>query len=134
MTRNLVSGLAVLAALAACGTPQEQCIARNTGEYRTVSRLLAEVEGNLARGYAWQEREITRTEWDECSRIVRGKDGQPVAISRPCLREVTDTERYRVPIDPAAEERKRANLAAKQRALEAQAKRVVAACKAAYPE
>ena len=50
MPRNLAA-LAFLALLAACGTPQEQCIGRQTREYRTVAALLAEVNGNLARGY-----------------------------------------------------------------------------------
>ena len=43
-----------LAALAACGTPQEQCINRNTRDLRTVDRLIAEAEGNLQRGYAYE--------------------------------------------------------------------------------
>ena len=64
MTRNIALGLLPVLILAACGTPQERCISRNTSEYRTVARLLSEVEANLARGYAWEEREYMRTEWD----------------------------------------------------------------------
>lgn len=138
MPRNkvLVNGvLAVgLLALAACGTPQEQCIGKNTREYRTVTNLLGEVEGNLARGYAWEERQVSSVEWDDCRDVVRGKDGKPVITYRPCLRNVVDTERYRVPIDPIPEQRKRDNLVAKQKSLEAQAQRAVRACKIAYPE
>lgn len=134
MSRNITFALLPVLLLVACGTPQEQCIRRNTSEYRTISGLLAEVEGNLARGYAWQEREVTRTEWDDCRAVVRGKDGERVLVSRPCLRDVVDTERYRVPIDPVSEKRKRDNLAARQAALTKQANAVVAACRAAYPE
>lgn len=136
MTRNLTLAPALLTclALAACGTPQEQCIGRNTRELRVVSNLLAEVEGNLARGYAWQQREITRTEWRDCPVRVRGKDGKGHWVGRPCLDEVTDTERFRVPIDPAAEQRKAANLRQRKAALAGQAERAVAACRAAYPE
>ena len=134
MPRNILIGLLPVLIVAACGTPQERCISRNTSEYRTVARLLAEVEGNLARGYAWEERQITRTEWDDCPYVVRGKDGERRVLYRSCLRDVVDTERYRVPIDPAAETRKRDNLEARKTALSRPAARAVDACKAAYPE
>lgn len=133
MTRNLAC-LALLSLIAACGTPQEQCIARNTGEYRTVSALLAEVEGNLARGYAWDERQVTSTTWDECRDVFKDKDGNTVISTRPCLRDTVETERFRVPIDPTAEQRKRDNLAAKQKQLALSAKRATEACKQAFPE
>ncbi|MDO5646535.1 hypothetical protein [Paracoccus sp. (in: a-proteobacteria)] len=135
MRRNLsLSVIALPALLAACGTPQQRCINQNTGEYRAVSRLLAQVDGNLARGYAWAEREVTRERFTECRDLRRDADGtlQPVLV--PCWREYTETERYRVPIDPAAEQRKRDNLAARQAALAAKAKSAVAACQAAFPE
>lgn len=134
MTRNIALGLSLVLIVAACGTPQEQCISRNTSEYRTVSRLLAEVEGNLARGYAWEEREVTRPEWDDCPMVVRDKNGNSGVVYRPCLRNTVDTERYRVPIDPAAETRKRDNLAARKATLARSAAAAVDACKAAYPE
>ena len=51
----------VLVLLAACGTPQEQCIRYNTRDLRTVDRLIAETEGNLDRGYAIE----TITEYEE---------------------------------------------------------------------
>lgn len=134
MTRNLTLALVGCLTLTACGTPQEQCISRNTTEYRAVTRLLDEVQANLARGYAWQEREITRTEWRDCPVVVRDKDGKTRWIDRPCLRDVTDIERYRVAIDPAAERRKAENLRQRQAALRAGAEAAVRACRAAYPE
>lgn len=135
MTRNIAISLSALPLLlAACGTPQERCIRQHTVEYRNVSQLLSEVEGNLARGYAWQEREVTRTEFGECRDIRRNKEGEPEFVSRPCWRDVTDTERFRVAIDPAAEMRKRDNLAARKAALSDQAAAYVSACKTAYPE
>ena len=134
MTRNLTLALLGCLALAACGTPQEQCIARNTHEYRVVQGLLAEVEANLARGYAWHEREITRTEWRDCPVPVRTREGRARWVGRPCLRDVTDTERYRVAIDPATEGRKADNLRARLKALGGPADRAVRACRAAYPE
>lgn len=120
--------------LAACGTPQERCINRNTDEFRTVSRLLAEVEGNLARGYAWEERQVVRDRLTQCRTVYRDKDGNARIGYEPCWRDYVDTERYRVPIDPAAEERKRTNLSARKEALSGRAAQVVEACKAAFPE
>lgn len=134
MTRNILLALMPVLLVAACGTPQEQCISRNTREYRTVANLLAEVEANLARGYAWAERTVTRTEWDDCPYVIRDKDGNSRIVNRSCMREVADTERYRVPIDPAAETRKRDNLTARKQALMPNAAAAVKACKAAYPE
>ena len=136
MPRNnsIVAALAFPLLLAACGTPQERCISRNTDEYRTVSRLLAEVEGNLARGYAWEEREVVRDRLTHCRTYYRGKDGEVRVGYEPCWRDYVDVQRYRVPIDPAAEERKRANLSARKAALANRTASVVNACKAAYPE
>lgn len=134
MTRNITLALLPLLALTACGTPQEQCIQRNTSEYRTVSALLADVEGNLARGYAWDERQVRGTEWADCRQIIRNKDGERVVRYRPCLRDTVETERFRVPIDPASEQRKRDNLSARKVELSRSANAVIAACRAAYPE
>lgn len=134
MTRNLTLTALACLALAACGTPQEQCISRNTDEYRTVLRLLAEVEGNLARGYAWDERVVTRTEFDICPAIARNRDGERVVVSRTCWRDVADTQRFRVPIDPLVEQRKADNLRGRLAALRPNAERAVQACRAAYPE
>ncbi|MDS9468529.1 hypothetical protein RGQ15_13235 [Paracoccus sp. MBLB3053] len=134
MCRNILFGLLPLLLLTACGTPQERCISRNTSEYRAVSRLLAEVEGNLARGYAWEERQVIRTEWDDCPVVAYDRDGNRRIFYRSCLRNVSDVERYRVPIDPVVETRKRDNLAERKKALSSYAARAVDACKAAYPE
>lgn len=134
MTRNITIALLPILALTACGTPQEQCIRRNTSEYRTVSSLLAEVEGNLARGYAWEERSVPGTEWDDCPYVIHGKDGKRGIAYRPCLRNTIETERYRVPVDPATETRKRDNLLKRQAELSKSADAAISACRAAYPE
>ena len=134
MRRNTAfAASAILLLLAACGTPQEQCISRNTDEYRSVSRLLAVVEGNLARGYAWEERQVVRDRLTQCRDLYRDKEGNVQVSYRPCWRDYVDTQRYRVPIDPAAETRKRDNLAARKAALTPRASAAVQACKSAYP-
>lgn len=134
MSRNLTLSALVCLTLAACGTPQEQCIARNTDEYRTVSSLLAEVEGNLVRGYAWEERVVPRTEFDICPGVVGYRDGYAVYGSYSCWRDTIDTQQFRVAIDPQVEQRKAENLRARRAQLQPGAQRAVAACRAAYPE
>ncbi|WP_299360930.1 hypothetical protein [uncultured Paracoccus sp.] len=134
MTRNLTLTALICVSLAACGTPRERCEARNTREYRTIANLLEEVQTNLDRGYAWEQRETRRVVWRDCRDLVRRRDGTTDVVYRPCLRSVPDVERYRVPIDPAAETRKRDNLVARLKALEPSARQAVLACRAAYPE
>ncbi|WBU58197.1 hypothetical protein [Paracoccus sediminicola] len=134
MIRPLVLTLPLLAVLAACGTPQERCISRNTSEYRALSRLLDETNANLARGYAWREREVSRTAYTTCRRPVRDDDGELRIVSYGCWRDRIDTERYRVPIDPAAERRTRDNLQAKLDSETARAASAIRQCRAAYPE
>ncbi|MDF1619059.1 hypothetical protein [Pseudothioclava nitratireducens] len=122
-------------ALTACGTPQEQCIQRNTRELRTVERLLAEVEGNLARGYAYEEYEWVTKRWEVCGydQITR-PDGSVERKARRCLEDHVVTRTRQVAIDPASETRKRDALLAKRKLLVRQAEAAVQACKAAYPE
>lgn len=135
MPRNIpLVLLAGIVTLSACGTPQERCIRRETSEYRAVNELLAETRANLARGYAWAERDVVSWEMDFCQRPVRRHNGRHDWVTYPCDRQVVDTVRYRVPIDPASEERKRDYLAERLKALRASAEASVRACKAAYPE
>lgn len=135
MRRKLtLPSLLLLLALAACGTPQEQCIRRNTAELRAVTSLLAETEANLARGYAWDEQVITRPEFSPCRRVVRDKDGNPRVITTGCWRDVTDTRRIRRAIDPVAEARKAESLRARQAVLARQAEAAIRVCKETYPE
>lgn len=123
----------VLGLLAACGTPQEQCIARNTRDLRTVDRLITETEGNLQRGFALET--VTRFEdyWGTC--IERGTvGGELVALTRPCLQERSFTEQRPKAIDLNAEARKLESLKAKRGDLARDAKPVIAQCKAEFPE
>jgi hypothetical protein len=124
--------------LAACGTPQEQCIGTATRELRTVDRLIAETKGNLSRGYSYETEEITRTEWVICDYVQDPPATPGGALPKPrpryCFDDVTDTVRREVPIDPALERRRLAGLEDKRRDLNRQAAPAIAACKAKYPE
>jgi hypothetical protein len=121
--------LACLLALAACGTPQEQCIRSATRDLAEVERLLVEVQGNLSRGYAIESRTVTQWEWRMCR--VRTTTQ---TVGQMCWEPVDRTVRRSVPIDPEAERRKLAGLQERYATLTRQAEPAIAACRAAHPE
>ncbi len=127
----VLSGLVVT--LASCGTPQEQCIRNSTGELRKVERLIAETQGNLARGYAYERDTITTHRWVGCIAPGSGVAGHPVRTTM-CFEPETQIIQREVPIDPAAEQRVLDNLTAKRKALVKAAEPAIAACRTAYPE
>lgn len=122
--------------LAACGTPQQQCINRETRDLRVVERLIADTQGNLDRGYGFEDVTVFTTAYVDCTPQVVVADGQPVpeVERRLCLDEVPETVRRPVAIDLVAEQRKLDGLVARRQALLGQAQQVIAACTAAYPE
>jgi hypothetical protein len=124
--------LSALALLAACGTPQEQCIARSTRDLRTVDRLIAETQGNLDRGYAIETITVYEDDWTWCQSpvLVEGKPAPP----HLCLDERPVTTTRPKAIDLADEARKLDGLKAKRRELSRAAQAQIAACKAEYPE
>jgi hypothetical protein len=124
--------LLALALLAACGTPQEQCISYNTRDLRTLDRLIVETEGNLDRGFAYET--ITRYEeyWSYCPEPRRVEGERPTL--RPCLKDREYTVQRPKAIDLADEARKLDSLKIKRRELARKAEAVIAQCKAKYPE
>jgi hypothetical protein len=125
--------IAALALLAACGTPQEQCINRNTRDLRTVDRLIAETQGNLDRGYAFETVTVYEDYWATCY-YEREIDGKDVIQPRLCLDQRPVTEQRPKAIDLKAEARKLESLNAKRRDLAKKAEAAISQCKAAYPE
>jgi hypothetical protein len=122
--------------LAACGTPQEQCIAGNTRDLRTVNKLIAEAEGNLKRGYAIETKTERYRTFEPCLLPGGiGPDGKPLPPRRSMCPD-TDTRTYKVPksIDLDLEATKLKQLKTKRKELERAAEKVVAQCKAQYPE
>ena len=124
--------LPALLILAACGTPQQNCINGATRDMRVVDRLIAESERNLERGYAYETVERTRTVWRPCG--YRGKPGTPEMEPQMCLDDVDYTEQRAVAIDLNAESAKLASLKAKRAAQAKAASPAIKACKAQYPE
>ena len=111
--------------LIGCGTPQERCIASVTRDMRVVDRLIVEVEGNLRRGYAFEEKEVIRTRFVDCS--VGG-------VAQMCLDDVTTTERSAVAIDLVAEAAKLASLKAKRATQATEAAAAISSCRAEFPK
>lgn len=123
----------MLGGLAACGTPQEQCISRNTRDLRTVDRLIAETQGNLDRGYAFETITVYEDYWTSCPQppVTEGQTPPP---PRLCLDERPVTEQRAKAIDLNEEARKLDSLKVKRRQLAQAAEAVIAQCKAEYPE
>jgi hypothetical protein len=125
--------LPALLALTACGTPQEQCINRNTRDLRTVDRLIAETKGNLDRGFAYVDVTVYRDVWVYCDQPPVA-EGEPPPPPRLCLDERAETETRPKAIDLAAEAKKLEGLEAKRRQLARAAEQAIAQCRAQYPE
>lgn len=117
--------------LAACGTPQEQCVNRATREVRTLDRLITETRDNLRRGYGYAPEERTRWSWEICDRFT---DGSGQIRSHMCWEPVRETIQKPVAIDPEAETRKLEGLLARRDAYLKAAEPAIAACRATYPE
>ena len=123
--------LALTLILAACGTPQERCIRSATQEVRTLDRLIAETEANLARGYEYESREVVRHVWTWCNDYI-GRDRRPVR--HMCFEPVFRTVERPVAIDPEVEARKLDGLKTRRAALARRAAAGVAQCRAQFPE
>lgn len=124
----------LLPLLAACGTPQEQCINRETRDLRTVEKLIAETSLNLSRGYAMEEYVTYEREWQECDiQPPPPKKGNPPP-PRMCWESEPVTRERPVAIDLRAETQKLDGLEAKRAQLLRMAQGSIAACKAQYPE
>ncbi|MFN6952109.1 MAG: hypothetical protein ACK4NE_05905, partial [Albidovulum sp.] len=93
-----------------------------------VDRLVAEQQATLARGYAYERREVMHYEWQICDDWVAGTP------RRMCFEPVWDTVKVPVTIDPVAERRKLDGLLARRKTLLAQTESAIASCKARYPE
>ncbi|MGB3278944.1 MAG: hypothetical protein WBA92_07110 [Pseudorhodobacter sp.] len=126
--------ISFMALLAGCGTPQERCIAAATRDMRVVDRLITETEGNLNRGYALEEVEITRDRWVICRPAQAGTATTPPQPAEMCLQEFDYTVTKPRAINLADERVKLAELQKKRMALEKAARPAVASCKLAHPE
>ncbi len=125
--------LASLALLAACGTPQEQCIRSGARDMTVMGRLIQETRGNIARGYALERIEVDNWVWVVCGPppVVNGK---VVGPPQRCFENMPRSETRPRAINLDQERAKLATMEAKYRELERAAAPVIAQCKAKYPE
>lgn len=129
MKRILLPALLIASA---CGTPQEQCIGTATRDMRIVDRLIAETQGNLSRGYGFENVTVYTTEWQDCT--PQPTTANPEPKPRMCLEEVPQTTRKAVALDLAAEQAKLSGLQQKRRQQAKAAESAITQCKAQYPE
>ncbi len=128
--------IVALGLLTACGTPQEMCIQRETRDLRTLDRLIAGTEGNIARGFAIEEYTETVDYWGTCYQPqATGANGvRPAPVAYACRRDRDITRTRPVAIDLGAERQKLVSMQAKRRDLARAAEGPIAACRATYPE
>ncbi len=119
-----------LLALMACATPQQRCITKAAPDLPVLNRLIAESEGNLARGYAFADVEVEMDVWKLCRvDLTPSEVGQTM-----CLETETTTTREAVAIDLTAEAAKLASMRARRDDIEAKAQPAFAQCQAEFPK
>lgn len=126
------SKLVLLFALSACGTLQEQCIASATRDMRVVDRLISETEGNIARGYAYENVTVFSAQWLDCT--PRATAQSPDPKPKICLEQVPETTKQAVAIDLNVEAAKLSSLQAKRLLQSNAAAAQITRCKAEHPE
>ena len=122
--------LAPFALLAACATPQQQCLDNVTQELRVNTFLIAQTQANLDRGYAIDRQQRVSRGFDMCRE--RAADG--VVSSTLC--RTTQVRNVDVPqaINLDVERDTLDQLLARRAVLERQSADAVAQCRALYPE
>lgn len=134
--RRLCLALSAVLALAACGTPQQRCIADATRDLSVVSHLIAQLQTDIARGYGMRETQIVTPVWRPC---FHGPRPEGARHSRPigpdmCFDDELQTVQTPVAIDLARAQQTLAGLKKKQAELMSRAGPAVEQCKALYPE
>ena len=124
--------LLTLLLLAACGTPQEQCISVNTRDLQVVDRLIRDTEANMARGYGYETVTEYDTAWIDCTPMPTKADPRPTR--EMCFERIPVSVRKEVALDMNAEAAKLKGLKEKRAGLASAAESVIAQCKAKYPE
>ena len=115
-----------LALLAACATPQEQCINTASNEVRTITSAISTAKGNIARGYAIH----SSTESYEVPTVCYDAAKKPYR----CYEYDTRTIKTPVSINVAEERRKLANLQKRLPAATRKMNAGVKSCRAQFPE
>ena len=123
---------AVCLGLAACGTPQQQCVGAVTRDLRVVDGFITEAQGNLARGYAYVNATRMIPRLVDCTPDPTKKNPRPAPQS--CRIDTAQVFRAPAAIDLDAETAKLASLQAKRAALVSAAASAIVTCQQQYPE
>ena len=118
-----------LAVLAACATPQEQCISDATKNLRVINALVSETRANMTRGYALEEVQTVRSVPQTCT----GETASGDPYTYRCDRTETITSTRPVAIDLNAEQAKLTSLLDRQAQAQAASDAAVAQCRITYP-
>lgn len=118
--------LTALALLAACATPQEQCINTATNEVRAINSAISTAKGNIARGYAIHR----NTQSFEVPTVCYDTEKKPYK----CYEFDTRTVETPVSINVSDERQKLASLQKRLPAATRKMKTGVASCQAQFPE
>ena len=122
--------LAPFAVLAACATPQQQCLNTVSEPLRVNAFLIAQTQGNLDRGFAVDTQQRVSRGFDMCR--TRDRDGVVSTTLCPATRVKT----VNVPqaINMNVERDTLDQLLARQAILQKQAAAATAQCRAMYPQ
>lgn len=129
MTR-IILPLLILAALAACATPREQCINSVTRGLSTLDRLIATTQGNIRRGFALVDVQDVRV----LRRSCEGTNEDGSTFRFPCEETETFTRQEPVSINIAEERVKLAQLQERRAEQGRVAQDRIQQCVAAHPE
>jgi hypothetical protein len=118
--------LFLLLPLAACATPQQQCISAATKDLRVLNSLASSTQANINRGYAIEIQQELVIETRVCGEF----EGEKVYC------DVPETVEKKVPIaiDLEVEQAKLNSLLKRQRQMQANAEKAVQSCRVNYPE
>lgn len=114
-------------ALAACATPQQQCVTNATRDLQVVDSLIVETTQNIQRGYAIREDVVPSSGFNWCF----GNYGYNSGVSL-CSNNTTRIRRTPVAINPQAEQEKLESLQAQRVTLATRSQEQLAACQAQF--
>ena len=117
-------------ALAACATPQEQCINRANHNLVVLNQLIAKTQGNIARGYAIVEKEEVSIIDKTCA--AAQPDGTTIYV--PCQDSVVETKKVPTAIDLNTENSKLQSLITRRNQDQQGVQNAIQQCRIAYPE
>lgn len=131
MTRSHGLVLPLLLSLAACASPQQQCVGAATSNLRNIDALILQTQGNLQRGYGYTQVVRNVPQFVPCG---GGWSGNNYNNMDMCLVNTVQSFNQPVTIDLVAEQKKLDQLIARRAQVAKDVGPAIAACQAQYPE